>query len=408
VQGIRKIPAFFVIMIPRMESCSLMIVAGEASGDAHAAALVGALRARAPQTEFHFFGSAGQKMREAGVEAIIKADDLSIVGIPEITRALPMFWQTFRKLKEAAIQRKPDAVILIDFPDFNLRLARSLKKAGLNVIYYISPQLWAWRKYRAQIIRKYVDLLLAILPFEKDWYAKLGIDHVEYVGNPLAGEVKAKKSKAEFCREHQLDESRPIVALLPGSRHKELVRILPGLLETAGIIDANVAGSQFVAALAGSRNESEVAEIIAGLKAKNIALPANILTVHGETLEALAAADVAVVTSGTATLETAIIGTPMVIVYKTSGFNYKTLRPLIDVPHFGLINLIAQRRLAVELIQDDFTPEILSKELLHLLEPENNREMRGQLKSVVETLGQGGASERAAAAVLRFCSESRL
>ncbi|HEV7645687.1 MAG TPA: lipid-A-disaccharide synthase [Pyrinomonadaceae bacterium] len=386
------------------KSVSLMIVAGEPSGDAHAAALVNALREKLPQTRFHFFGSAGQKMREAGVEAVIRADDLSIVGIPEITRALPMFWQTFRKLKEAAVQRKPDAVVLVDFPDFNLRLARSLKKAGLNVIYYISPQLWAWRRYRAQIIRKYVDLLLAILPFEKDWYAGIGIGHVEYVGNPLAGEVKAKKSKAEFCREHQLDEGRPIVALLPGSRHKELVRILPGLLETAGIIERNIPGAQFVVALAGSRNESEVAKIIAGLKTKNISLPENILTVHSETLEALAAADVAVVTSGTATLETAIIGTPMVIVYKTSGFNYKTLRPLIDVPHFGLINLIAQERLAVELIQDDFTPEILSKELLSLLEPESNAGMRKRLKEVAETLGQGGASERAADAVLRFLS----
>ncbi len=228
-----------------------MIVAGEPSGDAHAAALVKALREKLPQTQFYFFGSAGEKMREAGVEAVIRADDLSIVGIPEITRALPMFWQTFRKLKEAAVQRKPDAVILVDFPDFNLRLARSLKKAGLNVIYYISPQLWAWRRYRAQIIRKYVDLLLAILPFEKDWYGELGIEHVEYVGNPLAGEIKAKKSKAEFCREHQLDESRPIVALLPGSRHKELVRILPGLLETAGIVEKDISGAQFVVALGG-------------------------------------------------------------------------------------------------------------------------------------------------------------
>jgi lipid-A-disaccharide synthase len=411
MQGIRKFPAFFVIMIPRMEkSLSLMIVAGEASGDAHAAALVKALREKAPRVRFDIFGSAGQKMREAGVEAVIRADDLSIVGIPEITRALPMFWQTFRKLKETAVQRKPDAVILVDFPDFNLRLARSLKKADLKIIYYISPQLWAWRKYRAQIIRKYVDLLLAILPFEKDWYAKLGIDHVEYVGNPLAGEVKAKKNKAEFCFEHKLDESRPIIALLPGSRHKELARILPGLLETVGLIERKVSGCQFVIALGGNRHEKEVVGIIAALENKQVTLPSNIVMVHGETLEALAAADAAVVTSGTATLETAIVGTPMVIVYKTSGFNYKTLRPLINVPHFGLINLIARERLATELIQDDFTPEALSAELLRLLEPENNRRMRGRLKEVIDTLGHGGASERAAEAVLEFCSrfESRL
>ncbi len=252
-----------------------MIVAGEASGDAHAAALVKALREKAPETEFHFFGSAGRKMREAGVEAITRADELSIVGIPEITRALPMFWQTFRKLKEAAIQRKPDAVILVDFPDFNLRLARSLKKAGLKVIYYISPQLWAWRKYRAQIIRKYVDLLLAIMPFEKDWYARLGIDHVEYVGNPLAGEVRAKMSKTEFCHKHGLDENSPLIALLPGSRRKELARILPGLLETAAIINRKVPACQFVIALAEGRRPEEAAEIIAGAEKNEAALAAN-------------------------------------------------------------------------------------------------------------------------------------
>jgi lipid-A-disaccharide synthase len=384
------------------ESLNLMIVAGEASGDAHAAELVKALRERAPQCNFHFYGSAGQKMRAAGVETITRADDLSVVGIPEITRALPMFWQTFRKLKEAAVAGQPDAVILVDFPDFNLRLARSLKKSGLKVIYYISPQLWAWRKYRAQIIRKYVDLLLAILPFEKDWYARLGIDHVEYVGNPLAGAVRAKMGKTDFCLLHGLDESKPLIALLPGSRHKELVRVLPLLLETGGTLDKSLPGCQFVIALAGNRVEQEIAVIVTELKNKNVELPASIISVRDETLEALAAADAAVVTSGTATLETAIIGTPMVIVYKTSGFNYKTLRPLIDVPHFGLINLIAQKRLAAELIQDDLTVENLSKELLRLLEPENNKAMRERLKEVVETLGQGGASERAAEAVLRF------
>jgi lipid-A-disaccharide synthase len=383
------------------ESLNLMIVAGEASGDAHAAALVKALREKAPGTDLYFFGSAGPKMREAGVEAVTRADDLSIVGIPEITRALPMFWQTFRKLKEAAAGRKPDAVILVDFPDFNLRLARSLKKSGLKVIYYISPQLWAWRKYRAQIIRKYVDLLLAILPFEKEWYARLGIDHVEYVGNPLAGEVKAKSGKAEFCEKYGLDKDKPIVALLPGSRHKELVRILPLLLESAGSLQKNISGCQFVIALAGNRTVEEVTDIFTRLKNENTALPSSAAIVNGETFDALAASDAAVVTSGTATLETAIIGTPMVIVYKTSGFNYKTLRPLIDVPHFGLINLIAQERLATELIQDEFTPANLEKELSCLLEPEKNAETRARLKKVADTLGDGGTAAQAAAAILK-------
>ena len=377
-----------------------MIVAGEASGDTHAAALVKALKENAHGTAMHFFGSAGEKMRAVGVEPVTRADDLSIVGIPEIARALPMFWQTFRKLKEAAGERKPDAVILVDFPDFNLRLARTLKRSGLKVIYYISPQLWAWRKYRAEIIRKYVDLLLTILPFEKDWYARQGIEHVEYVGNPLAGEVKARSGKTEFCRRHGLDKNKPIVALLPGSRQKELARVLPTLLETTLLLEKNIPGCQFVIALAGSRTEGEVKNIITG---QNAGLSAGAMfIVRDETYDALAAADAAVVTSGTATLETGIIGTPMVIVYKTSSFNYKTLRPLIDVPHFGLINLIAQERLATELIQDDLTPANLEKELSNLLEPGKNREVRERLKKVVDTLGLGGASQRASEAVLKF------
>jgi lipid-A-disaccharide synthase len=384
------------------EQLELMIVAGEASGDAHAAALVKALGEMSPETDLTFFGSAGPKMREAGVEAVIKADDLAIVGIPEIARALPMFWQTFRKLKEAAIQRKPAAVILVDFPDFNLRLARSLKKAGLKVIYYISPQLWAWRKYRAQIIRNYVDLLLTILPFEKDWYAELDIDHVEYVGNPLAGEVRANLSKEEFCRSYDLDAAKPIVALLPGSRHKELARILPVLLEATTLISRRVKDCQFVVALAGNRSESEVKQIAVKLERSGVKLPEeNIRVARNQTLNALAAADAAIVTSGTATLETAIIGTPMAIVYKTSSFNFKTLRPLIDVPHFGLINLIAGERLARELIQDELTPAELCDEVVELLKPESNREMREKLRQIVNTLGDGGASKRAAEVILR-------
>jgi lipid-A-disaccharide synthase len=397
----------FAIIIPMKEQLELMIVAGEASGDAHAAALVKALGELSPKTDLTFFGSAGPKMREAGVEAVIKADDLAIVGIPEIARALPMFWQTFRKLKDAAIQRKPDAVILVDFPDFNLRLARSLKKAGLKVIYYISPQLWAWRKYRAQIIRNHVDLLLTILPFEKDWYAEIGIDHVEYVGNPLAGEVRANLGKEEFCRSYDLDATKPIVALLPGSRHKELARILPVLLEATALIGRRVKDCQFVVALAGNRSESEVKQIAVKLERGGVKLPEeNIRVARNQTLNALAAADAAIVTSGTATLETAIVGTPMAIVYKTSSFNFKTLRPLIDVPHFGLINLIAGERVARELIQDELTPAELCDEVVELLKPESNREMREKLRQVVDTLGDGGASKRAAEAVLEFLREN--
>jgi lipid-A-disaccharide synthase len=164
----------------------IMIVAGEASGDAHAAKLVRALRESSPETNFEFFGATGKKMREAGVETVLESDNLSIVGLPEIARALPMFLKIFKKLKQSAIEKKPDAVILIDFPDFNLKLAKSLKKRGFKIIYYISPQLWAWREYRLKTVKSSVDLLLTILPFEKNWYQARGFEKIEYVGNPLA------------------------------------------------------------------------------------------------------------------------------------------------------------------------------------------------------------------------------
>jgi lipid-A-disaccharide synthase len=379
----------------------IMLVAGEASGDAHAAELVRALKEKSPASHFEFFGATGVQMREAGVETIVNADDLSIVGLPEIARALPMFWRTFQTLKKSAVEKKPDVVILIDFPDFNLKLSKSLKKANLKIVYYISPQLWAWRGYRRTTIRKYVDLLLTILPFEKDWYAERGIGHVEYVGNPLAGKVQAKLTKEEFFAKHNLDSSKPIVALLPGSRHKEITRILPLMLDTVSLMTETNSNRQFVIALASDRRLAEVQNIIEQSKNKNVKLPEVLRIIPGETRDVLNAAAVAAVTSGTATLETAIIGTPMAIVYKTSGFNYAALRPLIDVPHFGLVNLIARERLAAELIQGDFTKESLSRELFRLLEPENNRDMREKLKNTVETLGYG-ASERAAEAILKF------
>jgi lipid-A-disaccharide synthase len=208
----------------------IMIVAGEASGDAHAAKLVRALRAASPDDRFDFFGAGSTNLRAAGVETIVNADDMSVIGLPEIARALPMFLRAFQVLKKAAVGRRADAVILVDFPDFNLKLAKALKKRGLRIIYYISPQLWAWRKYRLRTIRKYVDLLLTILPFEKDWFAEHGVNHVEYVGSPLAREVHANTSKEEFCARNELNIGKPIIALLPGSRQKEISRILPTMI----------------------------------------------------------------------------------------------------------------------------------------------------------------------------------
>jgi len=375
-----------------------MIVAGEASGDAHAASLVQALRAAAPETEFEFFGSTGQKMRAAGVASIVNADELAIMGLWEIGRALPKFWRAFGELKRAAEQRQPVATILVDWPDFNLRLARWLHRRRFPVIYYISPQLWAWRSYRVRNIQRDVDLLLSILPFEKEWYAARGTTNVEYVGHPLTGEVRAEGDRAEFCRRSGLDPAKPLVALLPGSRHKEVVRILPPMLEAVARLHEARPAAQFVLVVAPNRDIDEARQIVAaqGFKLDSFRI------VHHQTREALAAADVAAVASGTATLEAALLGTPMVVVYKESAVNWHGLGSLITTEHFGLVNLIAGRRLATELIQDDFTGETLSRELLSLLAPERNAKMRAELQEVTKRIGAPGASRRAANAIIEF------
>ena len=383
----------------------IMVVAGEASGDLHAAKLVRALRASAPDVEFEFFGAAGGHLRSAKVEPIVKSDNFSVVGLPEIARAIPMFLGAFRELKKAAVARKADAAILVDFPDFNLRLAKSLKKSGITVVYYISPQLWAWREYRIEIIRKYVDLLITILPFEKNWYAARGVSNVEYVGSPLAREVHPTMSKEEFCRENDLNLSKPIVSLLPGSRHKEITRILPEMLRTAGIMLGRQREIQFVIALASVRKESEVQDAFQTVKDEFPGLASRIKTIAGKTYDVLNSSDAAAITSGTATMEAGFIGTPMVIVYKTSAINYKLLRPLISVEHFGLVNLVAGKRVATEMIQDEFSPLALADDLFRLLEPKHNASMRAEIKSAADKLGHGGASAKAADLIINLLEQ---
>lgn len=380
----------------------VMIVAGEASGDAHGAKLVREMIAMFSPGQIEFFGAAGQRMREAGVDPIVRADELSIVGLLEIGRALPMFLRAFRDLKRAANERQPDVVVLVDFPDFNLKLAKWLKKSGFKVVYYISPQLWAWRKYRIRTIKKFVDLVLTILPFEKPWYADNGVHHVEYVGSPLTKEIHSNVSKEEFCKNHGLDSTRPIISLLPGSRHKEIVRILPIMLEAASTIQRAEPAIQFLVAIASDRKESEVYDAVAQLTAKGLKKPNSLILVEHQTYDALNASDAAAITSGTATLEAGILGTPMAIVYKTSALNYKLLRPLISVEHFGLINLIAEKRIAKELIQGDLTVQALAIELERLLEPSVNAEARAELAVAADKLGHGGASKRAAESILRL------
>jgi lipid-A-disaccharide synthase len=388
-----------------MKTRRLMIVAGEASGDAHAAALVNALKEAEPATAFEFFGATGAKLREAGVRSIVRSDDLAILGLLEIARALPKFWRAYKVLTQAGFEKKPDAVILVDWPDFNLKLARAFHRHGLKVIYYISPQLWAWRSHRARQIQRDVDLLISILPFEQDWYAERGIDHVEFVGHPLAGEVRARYDRAEFARRLRLDPSLPIISLLPGSRRKEVERILPPMLEAAALISARYPQVQFVVVAAPGRSADEIRNIARQQRATPLPLPSCLHIVSGESREALASSDAAAVASGTATLEAALLGTPMVVVYKESMINWHTLGRLITTDHYGLVNLVAEERVATELMQDDLNGDTLANELILLLDAERNREARERLHEVANQLGEGGASERAAQRVLDALEE---
>ena len=373
--------------------CRLMIVVGEPSGDAHAAALVRALRER--DGDLELFGATGPLMREAGVETIVDSDELAIMGIVEVSRVLPKFIRAFRKLRSAAIERSPDAVVLVDWPEFNLRLAPALHRQGLKVIYYISPQLWAWRPRRVSKIQRDVDLLLSILPFESEWYRAHGVEHVEFVGHPLSGEVKARFGREEFCRRNELDPARPIISFLPGSRRKELERILPPMLEAIAALRTARPDVQPVIVVAPSRTVEETRALMSQRDVENVKV------VQQQTREALAASDAAAVASGTATLEAALLETPMVVVYKESPNNWHTLGRLITVPHFGLVNLVAGREIAKELMQEALNGNNLAHELLKLLEADTNRAAREELREVARRLGAPGASQRAAELILK-------
>ena len=368
-----------------------MIVAGEPSGDAHAAALVTALRKKA---QIECFGATGPLMRAAGVETVVNSDELAIMGILEVAQVFPKFIRAFRTLKAAAIHRSPDAVILVDWPEFNLRLATSLHRRGLKVIYYISPQLWAWRPRRINRVNRDIDLLLSILPFEAEWYKTRGVAHVEFVGHPLAGAVEPRIGRIEFCAQHDLDPDKPIVSFLPGSRRKELERILPPMAAAIRKLRVSHPEIQPVIVVAPSRTIEETKEILSSLN--------SITMVQGQTHEALAASDAAAIASGTATLEGALLETPMVVVYKESAVNWHTLGRLITVPHYGLVNLVAGSEIATELMQNDLTADKLVQELIQLLDPKRNETARVELRRVGNLLGEAGASDRAADLVLEF------
>jgi lipid-A-disaccharide synthase len=408
--------------ITHHSSLKLMIVAGEASGDKHGAALASALRQLYPGTEFEMFGAGGDEMRAAGVETLVDAREVAIIGIPEIARAIGKLYRAYRKLLDAARERRPSAVVLIDWPDFNMRLARSLHREGFKIVYYISPQVWAWRRYRVRALGRDVDRMLVILPFEEEFYRNAGIE-VNYVGHPLADAVRATATREEFVEKYRLDPARPIIALLPGSRHKEIHYHLPAMLDAAerlrvektaathktaeaesriSNLESRISNPQFVLPLASTISRAQVEAIInqAGVEIK---------IAERDTYNALIHAEFAIVASGTATVEAALADTPMVIIYRGSELNWRLIRPLIKLDTFGMVNLIAGRRIVPELMQHDATGERIAQEVHALLSDQARLDdMRHGLREVRERLRAGGGSgaDRAARAVMQTVVEN--
>jgi len=375
----------------------LMIVAGEASGDKHGAKLVSALRALRPRMRFEFFGAGGDEMRQAGVETLVDAREVAIMGALEVARALPKFLRVFRRLSDAANERRPRLVVLIDWPEFNLRLARRLKRDGHRVVYYISPQIWAWRSYRIHAVKRHVERMLVILPFEKDYYERNDVE-VDYVGHPLLDSVSVTTTREEFRTRHSLDTSNPVIAMLPGSRHSEIRHILPPMVEAAKLLNRWRPHFQFILPLARTFEPNAIAQQIGST---------GLRVIENDTYNAIAASDLAVVASGTATLEAAIIGSPLIVVYRASQLNWRIFRPLINTPFVGMPNLIAGREIAPELLQDDLNGERLAKLIVEFLsDPARLRRSRDDLAEVRKKLGEANASERAADRILDLLGKS--
>jgi lipid-A-disaccharide synthase len=370
-----------------MARIPLLLSAGEASGDMYAARLARALHERA---DVEIFGMGGPHMRAAGVETVTDYAEISVVGITEILTHLPSLRKAMDRLVSEADRRKPTLAILTDFPGFHLRLARKLKPKGIRNVYYICPQFWAWRPWRANLLRRRFVKALCIFPFEEEFFRDAGVS-TEFIGHPLVGCVAATKDRRQFCEENKLDASRPVVAVLPGSRVGELAHHLPVLREACRQI-ASKLPTQFAVAAA---HQQDVEQLKDGW-----APGLSVRVVLGETYNALAASNAAIVSSGTATVEAALLDVPMVVVYRVSPLTATLAKPLVRTSHFAMVNLIAGKPAVPELVQGDFTPERVTDEIVRLLKDPNARDVtRKDLAEVRRRLGPPGAVERAADAI---------
>jgi lipid-A-disaccharide synthase len=367
----------------------ILVSAGEASGDLYASLVVEELRRLMPGADF--FGCTGPRLRAAGVRTVVDAASLAVVGLIEVVAHIPRIYGEYRKLLSSAAAEKPDLAMLTDSPDFHLRVARRLSRQGVPVVYLVAPQAWAWRKGRLKQMRHTLRRLLCIFPFEEDFFNRAGVS-ATYIGHPLAGLVKPTLDRDEFFRKHELDSSRPLIAVLPGSRRGESARHLPALLDAAARLHREHAVNLVLPASATTG---------AGFFLERLG-NSPIRVIEGESWDAMAHAEVALAASGTVTVEAALLGTPMVTFYRVTPLSWMAGKFLVNVPFYSMVNLIAGRAVVPELMQGQMTGERIAREAGRLLTQESARmEMKAGLAEVKARLTQGGmpAACRAAAIV---------
>ncbi len=371
----------------------IFISAGEASGEHYGKLLIEALRRLEPDAEF--FGLGGRRMEAIGFRPIVCAEDVAVMGITEVVRHMPRIYREYRRLRASIAAEKPDAAVLIDFPDVNLSLARHLKRQGVPVIYFVSPQLWAWKKYRIRSVRRYVDRMLTIFPFEERFYHDHGVE-AEFVGHPLAELEPPRVSREEFARKAGLDASKTWIGLLPGSREKEVRLNLPEMVRAAALLGQGLMGqaAEFVMPLAPTLTGPQRDHIRAQLS-ELIATESNPprIAVVEDARAVLHHARASIVASGTATVEAALIGNPFIVVYRISPLSYAVAKRAVDVPHVAMVNLIAGKRIVPELIQGDFTADHVVSHLRPLL---NNDDARARMRANLRQVGEMLRSEQSA------------
>lgn len=367
---------------------NLAVIAGETSGDLHCSGVIKELKKMNPKLSI--FGVGGNLMQSAGVELLYNCNDISVMGFLEVIKHLPRLLKVEKNLKKEIRLRNPEKILLVDYPGFNLRIAKFARKIGIKVLYYISPQIWAWKKGRIAKIKNSVDKMFVVFPFEKKIYENENID-VEFVGHPLLEEIKIKTSKSVFKKKNNLN-AKKIVALLPGSRLQEIEKIFPIMLKAIEKLkkthDVDV-----LVPIAGNRKKEDFKKYLR----KN----SEIIFIENQTYEAVKFADVAIVTSGTATLETALLGTPFAVVYKTSWLTYFISKIFIQIKNIGLVNIVADREIVPEFIQNRLKSKNLLRFIKNVLDDKNYKEIiTNELKQMRSLLGTVGASKKVAKGIL--------